>query len=93
MPNSPINRAEYEQIVEILRADIRNSHRDLKQDMAEGFEKINNHLALLNGKTATHGEKIAGLESKSGRIDVASLLSLLSLLVAGAVAWFSGGSK
>lgn len=72
------------------RQDVRDNYLDLKADILKGFEGINDRLDLLNGKTAEHGNRLTALESKAGRFDSATLLSVISLVFAGIAAWFAG---
>ena len=68
-------------MIEILREDIRNSDNDLKEDMGAGFAQVNDHLANLNGKTATHGDRITTLEASRGRVDIGLLVAVLAAIL------------
>ena len=84
--STPISRDEFNN----GRQDVRDNYLDLKADILKGFEGINDRLDLLNGKTSNHADRITALESKSGRFDVATLLSIVSVVFAGIAAWFAG---
>lgn len=72
-----LTRAEYDN----LREDIRNSHIDLKADMAEGFEAITARLKEMNGTQRHHGDRLTVLETVKGRLELGTILAIGAVVV------------
>lgn len=84
------SRAELDRVVDLLREDLRNATQDLKKDVKLGFDGVYERLDALGVESADHAGRLATLEAVRGRVSLETLVSFLSLGLAGLAAWWSG---